>query len=142
MQRSQTPSEAGISPSHPRAAGTACTMTSTPTTPTNVKSSEPCEKEGSAVAPTAVTGATVEEEEGTQDAGKTVARAKGGAINLARIAGKTRLAREAGEISLVRIARVATQAFLLCRHRQGGTKTNIKTRELGASRSRALSPAF
>ena len=44
----------------------------------NVKSSEPCEKEGSAVALTAVTGATAVEE-GTQDAGKTVARAKGGA---------------------------------------------------------------
>ena len=79
-----------------------CTTTSTPTTPTNVKSSEPCEKEGSAVVPTAVTGATVEEEEGTQDAVKTAARAKGDAIDLARIAGKTRLARETGGISLAR----------------------------------------
>ena len=35
------------------------------TTPTNFKSSGPCEKEGSADAPTAATGATVEEEEGT-----------------------------------------------------------------------------
>ena len=83
----------------------------------NSKSSEPCEKEGSAVAPTTVTGATVEEEEGTQDVGKTVARAKGGATNLARIAGKTRLvredgginlARDTGGISLARIARKAT----------------------------------
>ena len=83
-----------------------CTTTSTPTTPTNVKSSEPCEKEGSAVAPTAVTGVTVEEEEGTQDAGKTVARAKGGVIGLAR---------GHGGISLMRIARKATQASLRCR---------------------------
>ena len=81
-------------------------MTSTPTTPTNVKSSELCEKEGSAV----------EEEEGTQDAGKTAARAKGGAINLARIAGKTRLARETRGISLTRIAHKATQASLRYRH--------------------------
>ena len=80
-------------------------MTSTPTTPTNAKNSEPCVKEGSAVAPNAVTGATVEQEEETQDAGKTAARAKGGAIDLARIAGKTRLARETGGISLARIAR-------------------------------------
>ena len=82
-----------------------CTTASTPTTPTNVKSSEPCGKEGSAVAPTVVTGATVEEEEGTQDTGKTVARAKGGATNLARIAGKTRLVREDGGISLARETR-------------------------------------
>ena len=79
-----------------------CTTTSTPTTPTDVKNSEPCEKEGSAFAPTAVTGATAEEEEETQDAGKAVGRAKGGATNLARIAGKTRLAREDGGISLAR----------------------------------------
>ena len=92
-------------------------MTSTPTTPTNVKSSEPCEKEGSAVAPTAVTGATVEEEEGTQDAGKTAARAKGGVTDLARTAGRTslvkeiggtHLAREVGGISLARIAHKGT----------------------------------
>ena len=116
----------------------------------NVKSSEPCEKEGSAVALTAVTGATVKEEEGTQDAGNTMARAKGGAINLARIAGKTRLTREAGEISLARetggisLARIAckaTQASLRCRRSQGETQTAIRTRGLGASRSRARSPA-
>ena len=89
----------------------------------------------SADAPSATTGAMAEEEEEVADDGKTVALAKGGKIDLARITGRTSLAREAGEISLVRIARTATQAFLLCRHRQGGTKTNIKTRELGASRS-------
>ena len=49
-------------PEPSKAVGTVCTTTSTPTTPTNVKSSKPCEKEGSAVASTAVTGATVEEE--------------------------------------------------------------------------------
>ena len=125
----------------PRAADTVCTTTSTPTTPTNVKSSELCEKEGSAVAPTAVTGVTVEEEEGTQDAGKTVARTKGGAINLTRIAGKTRLARETRGINLARIARKATQASLRCRHNQGEMRTTTRTRRLGASRSRARSPA-
>ena len=117
----------------------------------NVKSSEPCEKGGSAYAPTATIEATTEEEEGTQDAGKTVARAKGGAINLARIAGKTHLAREAGGISLARetrgislarIARQATQASLRCRRSEGETRTAIRTRGLGASRSRARSPAF
>ena len=82
-----------------------------------------------------------EEEEEVADDGKTVALAKGDVTNLARITGRTSLARKAGEISLVRIARTATQAFLLCRHRQGGTKTNIRTRGLGASRSRAQSLA-
>ena len=93
MRQNHTPSGAEISPNLPRVVGTVCTTTSTPTTPTNVKSSELCEKEGSAVVPTTVTGATVEEEEGTQDTGKTAACAKGGAIDLARIDGKTRLAR-------------------------------------------------
>ena len=95
----------------------------------------------SAVAPSATTGAMAEEEEEVEDDGKTVALAKGGVTDLARIAGRTSLAREAGRISLVRIACMTTQAFLLCRHRQGGTKTNIKTRGLGASRSRAQSLA-
>ena len=117
-----------------------CTTTSTPTTPMNVKSSEPCEKGGSADAPTATIEAMAEEEEETQDAGKTAARAKGGAINLARIAGETCLVRGTGGISLVRIARMATQASLHCRLSQGGTRTAIKTRGLGASRSRAQSP--
>ena len=75
------------------------------------------------------------------DAGKTVARVKGGTINLARIAGKTRLARETGGISLVRIARKATQASLRFRRSQGETRTAIRTRRLGASKSRARSPA-
>src|SRR3954467_10065325 len=43
LQQNRTPREARISMSHPRAADTACTMTCTPTTSTNVKSSEPCE---------------------------------------------------------------------------------------------------
>ena len=95
----------------------------------------------SADAPSATTGAMAEEEEEVADDGKTLALAKGGVTDLARITGRTNLAREAGEVSLVRIARTATQAFLICRHRQGGTKTNIKTRELGASRSCARSLA-
>ena len=99
---------AEISLNLPRAVGTVCTTTSTPTTPTNVKSSEPCEKEGSVVALTAVTEATAEEEDGTQDAGKTVARAKGGATDLARIAGRISLARETGGISLTRIVHKET----------------------------------
>ena len=74
----------------------------------NVKSSEPCEKGGSADALTAMIEATAEEEEGTQDAGKIAALAKGGATNLARIAGRTRLAREAGGINLARTALKAT----------------------------------
>ena len=92
-------------------------------------------------APSATTGAMAEEEEEVAGDGKTVALTKAGETNLARITGRTSLASEAGEISLVRIACAATQAFLLCRHRQGGTKTNIKTRGLGASRSRAQSLA-
>src|SRR4051812_17652821 len=107
----------------------------------NVKSSAPCEEEGSAIALTALTGATAEEEEETQDAGMIAARAKGGATNLARIAGGTCLARGTGGISLVRIALMATQASLRCRLSQGGTKTAIKMRGLGASKSRAHSPA-
>ena len=95
----------------------------------------------SADAPNATTWAMVEEEEEVADDGKTVSLAKGGVTDLARITGRTSLAREAREISLVRIARTAMQAFLLCHHRQGGTKTNIKMRGLGASRSRAQSLA-
>ena len=116
-------------------------MTSTPTTPMNVKSSEPCEKEGSAVALTVVTGATVEEEEGTQHAGKTAAPAKGGATNLTRTAGETCLAMGTGGISLVRIALTATQASLHYRRSQGEMRTVIRTRGLGASRSHVRLPA-
>ena len=90
----------------------------------------------SADAPSATTGAMAEEEEEVADDGKTVALAKGGMTDLARITGRTSLAREAGEISLMRIACAATHAFLLCRHYQGGTKTSIRTRGLGASMSR------
>ena len=107
----------------------------------NVKSSAPCEKEGSAVALTVLTGATAGEEEETQDAGKIAARARGGTTNLARTAGGTCLARGTGVISLVRIALMATQGYLRYRLSQGGTKTAIKTRGLGASKSRAQSPA-
>ena len=95
----------------------------------------------SADAPSATIGAMADEEEEVTDDGKTVALAKGGVTDLARIIGRTSLMREAGEISLMRITRAATQAFLLCRHHQGGTKTNIRTRGLGASRSHAQLPA-
>ena len=122
MQQSQTPSEVGISLSHPRAAGTACTTTSTPTTPTNAKSSEPCEMCVSADALSVATGAMDEEEEEVEDDGKTVALAKGGVTDLARTAGRTSLVREVGgthlargvgEISLARIAHKAMRASLL-----------------------------
>ena len=90
-------------------------------------------------APRATPGVVAEEKEEVADDGKTVALAKGGVTDLARITGRTSLAREVGEVSLVRIACTAMQAFLLCHHRQGGTKASIKTRRLGASRSRAQS---
>ena len=105
----------------------------------------------SADSSSATTGAMAEEEEEVEDDGKTVALAKGGATDLARTAGRTSLVREVGgthlargvgEISLVRIAHRATQAFLLCRRRQGGTKASIKTRRLGASRNHVLSLAY
>ena len=83
----------------------------------------------------------VEEEEEVEDDGKTGALAKGGVTGLSRTTGRTSLARKVGGISLVRIACTETQASLLYRHHQEGTKTNIKTRGLGASRSRAQSLA-
>ena len=89
----------------------------------------------------ATTGAMAEEEEEVEDDGKTVALAKGGVTDLARTAGRTSLAREAGGISLVRISLKATQASLLCHHHRGGIKTIIRTKGLGASRSRAQSLA-
>ena len=92
-------------------------------------------------APSAAIGAMATEEEEVEDNGKTVALAKGGMIGLARTAGRTSLAREVGGISLVRTALKATQASLLCHHRQGGMKTIIRTRWLGASRSCAQSLA-
>ena len=90
-------------------------------------------------APSAMTGAMAEEEEEVEDDGTTVALAKGGMTGLARTAGRTNLARGLGGISLVRIARKATQASLLFHLSQGGMKTIIRTKGLGASRSRAQS---
>ena len=125
-------------------------MISIPTTPTNAKSSGPCEKDISVDAPSATIGAMAEEAEEVEDDGKTVALAKGGVTGLARTAGRTSLVREVGEthlarglggIYLVRTTLRATQAFLLCHHRQEGMTTIIRTRGLGASRSRVLSLA-
>ena len=101
----------------------------------NVKSSEPCEMGESADAQSATTGAMAEEEEEAVDDGKTVAFARDGVTALARTVGRTSLAREAGGTSLVRATRTATQASLLCRLHQGGTKTNTNTMGLGASKS-------
>ena len=116
-------------------------MTSTPTTPTNAKSSGPCEKDVSVDAPSTMSGATPEEEEEVEDDGTTEALAKGGVTNLARTAGRTSLARRPGGIGLARIARRATQAFVLCRRHQEGMMTTTRTRGLGASRSHVLSLA-
>ena len=69
----------------------------------------------------------------------TVALSRSGVTDLVRITGRTSLARGLGGIRLARIARRAMQAFLLCRHRQEGTATTTRTRELGASTSHALS---
>ena len=82
-----------------------------------------------------------EEEEEVEDNGKIVALAKGGVTDLARTVGRTSLMREVGGISLVRTALKATQASLLCHHRQGGMKTSIRTRGLGDSRSHVQSLA-
>ena len=95
----------------------------------------------SADAPSTTTGTMAEEEEEVEDDGKTVALAKGGMTDLARIAGRTSLAREVGGISLVRTALKATQASLLCHHRQEGMTTTTRTRELGDSMSHMLSLA-
>ena len=95
----------------------------------------------SADAQSAKTGAMAEEEEEAADDGKTVAFARDGVTALARTAGRTSLTREVGGISLVRIALKATQASLLCHHRQVGMKTITRMRGLGASRSRARSLA-
>ena len=108
MQRSQIPSEAGISRSHPRAADTACTTTSTPTTPTNTKSSGLYEMGVLADAPSATIGAMAEAEQEVEHDGTTVALAKGGVTDLTRTAGRTSLARGLGGISLARIPRRET----------------------------------
>ena len=106
-----------------------------------VKSSEPFAKDASVDAPSAATGATAEEEDVEADAGMTVARARNGATGLVKTAGKIILARALGGTSLVRIVLKATLAFLHYRHHPEGMTTTIKTRGLGASRSRVLSPA-
>ena len=113
-----------------------CTTTSTPTTPTNAKSSGPCEKDVSIDASSAMIGAMAEEEEEVADDGKTAAFARDGVTALARTTDRTSLAREAGGTNLVRATRTATQASLLCRLHRGGTKTNTKMMGLGASKSR------
>ena len=92
-------------------------------------------------APSAMTGATAEEEDVVADAGMMVARARSGATGLVRTAGRISLARVPGGISLVKIVLGATPVFLRYRHHQEGTTTTIKTRGLGAFRSRVLSPA-
>ena len=131
----------GTNRSRPRATDSAPTTTSTPTTPTNARSSEPFEKDASVDAPSVMTGTMAEEEEEVEDDGVTEALAGSGVNDLARIAGRTSLARRLGGISLARIACRATQAFHLCHHRQEGMTTIIKTRGLGASRSHMLALA-
>ena len=73
-----------------------------------------------------------------EDDGTTEALAKGGMTALARTAGRTSLGRGLGGISLMRIARKVTQASLLCHRRQGGMRTSIRMRGLGASRSHVV----
>ena len=68
-----------------------------------------------------------------EDDGMTVPLSRSGVTDLVRIAGRTSLAREPGGISPARTARRATQAFLLCCHRQEGMMTTTRTRGLGAS---------
>ena len=116
-------------------------MTSTPTTPTNAKSSGLYEKATSDDALSVTIGATAEAEKEVEDDGTTVALAKGGVTGLARTTGRISLARGLGGISLVRIARKATQDFPLCHNHQEGMKTIIRTRGLGASRSHVQSLA-
>ena len=76
-----------------------------------------------------------------EDAGTDVTITKSGATILGRTAGRANLARAIGAISLVRTALRATLAFLHYRRHQEGMMTTIKTRGLGASRSRVQSPA-
>ena len=75
------------------------------------------------------------------DAGTTVAHARSGANDLARTVGRISLVRAPRGTSLVRIVLRATPVFPHYRRRQEGMTTTIKTRGLGASRSRVLSPA-
>ena len=106
-----------------------------------VKSSEPFAKDASVDAPSTTTRATAGEEDEVEDAGTTAAPVMGGATGLVRTAGRITLARVPGGVSLMRIVLRATQAFPQCHHHQEGMTTTIKTRGLGAFRSRVLSPA-
>ena len=110
-------------------------------TPTIVKSSGPFEMDISVDAPSATTEAIDEEEDVAEDAGTTVSQARSGVTGLVRTAGKISLARAPGGISLARTAPKATLVFLRYRHHQEGTTTTIRTRGVGASRSRVLSLA-
>ena len=107
----------------------------------HVKSSEPFEKDASVDAPSATTRATAEEEDVVADAGTTVARARSGVTGLVRTAGRTSLARAPRGNSLVRIVLKATPVFLHYRHHPEGMTTTIRTRGLGASKSRVQSHA-
>ena len=98
-------------------------------------------RDASVDAPSAATGATADADQEVEDDGTTVALDKGGMTCLARTAGRTSLARGLGGISLTRTTLRATQAFLLCHHRQEGMMTTTRTRGLGASRSHVLSLA-
>ena len=88
-----------------------------------------------------MTGATAEEEDVVADAGMMVARARSGATGLVRTAGRISLARAPGGINLMRIVLKATLGSLRYHHRQEGMTNTIRTRGLGASRNRVLSPA-
>ena len=90
--------------------------------------------------PSAMTGATTEEDM-VVDVGMTVACARSGATGLMRTTGRISLARAPGGTNHARIILRATLVFLPYLHHQEGTTTTIKTRGLGASRSRVLSPA-
>ena len=92
-------------------------------------------------ATSAMTEATTEEDDVAKDAGTTGAHARSGATGLVRTTGKIILAKAPGRISLATTAPRATLVFLHYLHHQEGTTTTIRTRGLGASRSRGLSPA-
>jgi len=91
-------------------------------------------------APSATTGATAEEVDEVEDVGTTVGPAKSGTTNLTRIVGRNSFVRAPGGTSLMRIVLRATMVSL-CRRRHEGMTTINRTKGLGASRSRAPSPA-
>jgi hypothetical protein len=111
------------------------------------------------VAPSVATMATAAEAAEEEDAGRTEALVRAGAIGLVRITGCASLVRPPGETSLVRppgetslvralgmtcLVRTdlrATLVFLLCHHRQEGTKIVIRMMGLGASKNLVPSPA-